>query len=119
MRPLDLRARPWSTWKRPALNLPDCVRLPEPVALTISTVPFVVSRNDPTGTCRACASGTNVSPFWLARPPAARAAADGTPTSTWPLAAWTLTSSPISGGGRSSSVLPLMAATSAGVRAPS
>ena len=58
MRPLARRARDWSTWNRPSLNRPDCVRDPRPVALTSSTLPRFVSRNEPTGIWRASVSGT-------------------------------------------------------------
>ena len=35
-------------------------------------MPLRVSRNEPTGICRASLSGTKVMPFWLAWPPARR-----------------------------------------------
>ena len=57
------RARDCNTWNNPALKRPDCVLEPEPVALTSSTVPRLVSKNDPTGTCRSAVNGTNASPF--------------------------------------------------------
>src|SRR5829696_9096903 len=96
--PFCARARDCSTWKSPALKRPDCVFEPVPVALTSSTVPRLVSRNEPTGTCRSAVSGTNSSPFWAARVPAARAAPDGTATSTVPFTTSTFTADPNTGG---------------------
>ena len=73
------------------------------MAVTIWTVPRVVSRKEPVGIWRASVSGTNVSPFWLA-PARAAAVPAGTAISTGPLPGTgpMLTSSPTVGGGRSS-----------------
>ena len=61
--PRALRLRDCNTWKSPDLKLPDWILEPRPVALASSTVPFLVSRKEPTGTWRASVSGTNVRPF--------------------------------------------------------
>src|SRR5687768_11262866 len=72
VRPRSRRLRDWSTWNTPWLNLPDCVRLPCPVALTISTVPRLVSRKEGPGISRASSRGTHVRHFRLVRALGAR-----------------------------------------------
>ena len=64
------------------------------MALTSSTVPRLVSRNEPTGICLSAVRGTKSSPFWLAR-----AAAEGVATSTVPRTTDALTVSPNTGPG--------------------
>src|SRR5688572_8604208 len=61
--PRARRARDWSTWKTPALKLPDWVRPRAFRAEVIRDVPKRASTNEPIGTCRTSSSGTNTRPL--------------------------------------------------------
>src|SRR5262245_28680523 len=100
VRPLSRFLRDCSTWNRPALNLPSWVFWPAPVALTISTVPRLVSRNDPTGIWRSSVSGSKCRPFWDAPARAERAPPPGTAMRTVPEIRCTFTARPSTGAGR-------------------
>ena len=82
VRPLAFALRDWSTWKTPAVNLPDWV-LPALLRAAVSfTVPRVVSRIERTGTVRASVSGTKPPP--CAALPLVRADPAGSLTNTLP-----------------------------------